>query len=302
MKKFILAGASTLAILAFANAANAQALDVNVELGDTLSGLFETGDIGGVYVNAAVNAAAVDGSVNIDAVSLVDGLNASRLDVSVEDSSAAAIALGDIDADLDLGEGVPGLNIGVGGVALAAADAGQLGINVIGNRISSTGVLATTAIGAVNDGTLALGALSTRSYDRDFTDDSVGGSVEFDTAAANSASNTSNTAASAAAATASLLIEGATTDVSDLITDNTSTGPVAVIAANVAANISGVDGSVNLGGATINDIAGSATTAIGAVNTGTISNGLPGSITIVAGQTTSTTNTNTNTTTGSGAD
>jgi len=302
MKKFILAGASTLAILAFANAANAQALDVNVELGDTLSGLFETGDIGGVYVNAAVNAAAVDGSVNIDAVSLVDGLNASRLDVSVEDSSAAAIALGDIDADLDLGEGVPGLNIGVGGVALAAADAGQLGINLIGNRISSTGVLATTAIGAVNDGTLALSALSTRSYDRDFTDDSIGGSVEFDTAAANSASNTSNTAASAAAATASLLIEGATTDVSDLITDNTSTGPVAVIAANVAANIAGVDGSVNLGGATINDIAGSATTAIGAVNTGTISNGLPGSITIVAGQTTSTTNTNTNTTTGSGAD
>lgn len=281
MKKFLLAGASTLAILGFAGGANAQLLDVSVDIGDNIEGLFDIEDFAGVYANAAVNVGVIDGSVNIDAASLIPGLNASSVSADIEASLAAAVATGGIDVGLDVL--VPGLDIGVGGLAIAAAGATQIGLDIVGNRISSTAELATTAIGSVNEGTIALASLSTRDFTDASTDVLTGGSADFVSSAANSASNTSNTAAAAAASATSLLLEEADRTITTAVTDIQSTGPASILAANLSANIALIDGAVNLTGATINDIAGTATTAIGAVNTGTISNGLPGTITIVVG-------------------
>lgn len=294
MKKFLLAGASTLALLGFASTANAQALDVDVsvDLSETTQRVLDsTRDFGGFYINSAINDAEVDGSVSIDTDGLLqidadvlDGalsagiaLNASRINLDVDASTAASLAV------------TP-----AAGLALGAAAGIDVGLDIIGTSIASTGELATTAIGAVNTGVTSLAALSTRDYSDDSTNDSTGANIDFTSSAADSASNTSNTAARAAAAATALLIDGATSSIAADINDNTASGPAAIVAANLAVNNAIVDGSVAINDATTVAIAGTATTAIGAVNTGTITNGLPGRIDIVAGDTSSTTTTNTN--------
>lgn len=275
MKKIILAGASTFAILAFAGSANA--LDVTVDIGTNLDALYDDPDFAGLYINAAVNAAEVNGSVNIEADPLIGDLNASSVTFKGQGSGSAAVAA---------------TEFAIGGAAGAGQ---QIDLSVVGNRISSTQEIATTAIGAVNDGTISLAAReSSAAASGGFSFTDRGGLI-FDEAASNATGSTENTSSSAAARATSLLVDNGFSTSANAAFEVAESGPAQALAANLALNLEDVNGSVNLSGATINDIAGTATTAIGAVNTGIITNGLPGSIDIVAGKQTTTTNTNTTT-------
>lgn len=287
MKKILLGSASALAFLALGSVANAQALDVDVELDiGSIVGIGDTDlETRELYVNAALNANNVDGSVNIDADGLLGVTGLGSVDLRAQGSLAAAVAIGDIDVDADiLGGGLADVTVGVDGVVLAAAGGAQLDVDLVGNRISSTGILETTAIGAVNEGTIGIGADTFSLFDDDSSTDGFGGVFISDQQFAASASNTSNTAAAAIAAQSDVFAIGPSVDIDTDVFRISSSEPIDdVLALNVAYQAGFVDGSVNLDGAAFNDIAGTATTAIGAVNTGTITSGLPGSITIVVG-------------------
>lgn len=275
MNKFLLGGASALALLALGSTASAQEVTTPLGVGvdiSTLLGQLET-NVGGAYINAAVNNSLVDGSVDISTEGLLPGLNISEASLSVEASGAAAVALN----AGELGLLPPTLTLPNASVSGAAA--AELALGIIGTSIE-TGTLATTAIGTVNTGTIALAAVTSSTVDSTEIGVNVRPDLTFDSSVAESAANTSNTAASAAAAATSLDIDGGFEFSFADLSESTSSAPAAIVAANLAVQNALVDGSVTVSGATRAVVGATDTTAIGAVNTGTISNGLPGSITI----------------------
>jgi len=143
--------------------------------------------------------------------------------------------------------------------------------------IASTAPITTTVLGAVNTGdiaSIANSAAVTATSSTSNTTFAVSGSV---TSASESAANTSNTAASAAAASGiTLALQGPTSTVSNTLSTLAS-GPLTdVYAANRAYNAADINGRVVAAGNSIG-LAGVETTVLGAVNTGTISQGFDGS-------------------------
>jgi hypothetical protein len=136
---------------------------------------------------------------------------------------------------------------GAGGLASQAVDQ-----NLVGGIIDA-GAVATTAIGALNDGTVVTGGVTVSNELKDVLANGTGALV--------------------ATAGAAVATGGLTADFDSLETKNSISGAMQdVYAANIAFNTGAISGSVDAFGLDIS-ASGIKTTAVGAINTGVISIG-----------------------------
>lgn len=277
MKSLLAIGASALALsLASVGGANAQATvptgavlpSVSAVVGDAITNL-QSQFANGNWVNEAYNIGDIDGSVTLGQSGLRTDtvVDLGRIQASLEGSGAGAIVV--LPPAAAAGAAVEGrLDVDLGSVDTL--------VETIGG-IASTDTITTTALGAVNTGNIASIANSVSSNATNSvrtTSFSVDGSVS---SASDSASNTTNTAASAAASSnIELTLTGPTTTVTNTL-NTLNSGPLTdVYAANRAYNAADINGRVIAAGNNIG-LDGIETTALGAVNTGSISQGFDGS-------------------------
>jgi len=280
MKSLFAIGASALVMgLASVGGAQAQATvpgangtailpSVSDVVGGAITGL-QNNFGNGNWLNEAYNIGDIDGSVTLGQVGAeaINRVDLGRVQANVQASGAGAVVV------------LPPA-AGTAGAVQAALDVDLGAIETIVRNtggISSTLPIKTTVLGAVNTGDIAAigtSAAATANSSTSTTAFTVSGSVN---SASESAANTSNTAASAAASSdITLALQGPTSTITNTLSTLQS-GPLTdVYAANRAYNAADINGRVVAAGNSIG-LAGVETTVLGAVNTGTISQGFNGS-------------------------
>lgn len=187
MKKFIIAAAAAAFGLGLASSANAQSINIDLDQLTTIDG-----DQVGSFVNIAVNNAAIDGSVDVQATATAFLQSTAETSTGATASSQAAIqnALGDVETTVigaaNQGEIVTGVastvDDAVAGSASASSDyigpllnanTANLAFNqaeltanaslVATNAALDASAVSTTAIGAANTGSIISGVQGTLS-------------------------------------------------------------------------------------------------------------------------------------------
>lgn len=228
----------------------------------------------GNWINRAINTGEIDGSVNIIGVP------------NIETSSSIS---GAVDIGIDVGLGLEGSGVDLsnplgGAIELDANLHGHLLANVSieestkigGAVVASTAEIKTVAAGAVNTGHIASAAATSVNNTNIGLDFGLSDLTYVDGEVSQAAAATSQTSSEAFAADGTFASLGnLSVGLNASVSQSTSGPALNVYAVNEAFNNADINGSVNiLSNGT--DLAGIATVAAGAVNTGTTSLGFNG--------------------------
>ncbi|WP_062208069.1 hypothetical protein [Aureimonas sp. AU12] len=266
MKSLFAIGASAL-VMGLASVGGAQAQSLGATIGGDLLAVqnqFSNGN----WVNESINIGAINGAVTLGqaGAEVITNVDLPNVALNIEAAS--------------------GLGVAVLPPALALANAGEIGLNVdLGSvasqvrtlgGIDSLSEIKTTVVGAVNTGDIASAVSTVSAATSNSTTLDTGSISATVSSSAQAAANTSNTASSSAASQlASLDLQGPSSTVTTA-TEALVSGPLLdVYATNRAFNSGPITGSVT-GIANDMNLNGISTTVVGAVNTGTISQGFNG--------------------------